>query len=118
MWYFHAIAKHPEAQVRIRKEIALVRARAAGEEFSAADLDSMVYTLATLKVVSFFCAPVIAHESLGIDEARSHHLAKQQDSESGRHTSIGIPDQNQVRRTNYVNSHQEGDVNRYFSNRV
>ncbi|KAH8995443.1 cytochrome P450 [Lactarius akahatsu] len=48
-WYFHALAKHPEAQVRIREEIALVRARAAGEEFTIADLDSMTYTLATLK---------------------------------------------------------------------
>jgi cytochrome P450 len=48
-WYFHAIAKHPEAQARIREEIALVRAKATGEEFSVADLSSMVYTLATLK---------------------------------------------------------------------
>ncbi|KAI9446036.1 cytochrome P450 [Lactarius indigo] len=48
-WYFYAIAKHPEAQVRIREEIALIRARAAGEEFTVADLDSMAYTLATLK---------------------------------------------------------------------
>ena len=53
VWYFHAIAKHPEAQVRIREEIALVRARSAGE-FTVADLDSMVYTLATLKVVFFY----------------------------------------------------------------
>ncbi|KAF8260788.1 cytochrome P450 [Lactarius quietus] len=48
-WYFHAIAKHPEAQARIREEIALVRSRATGEEFTVADLDSMAYTLATLK---------------------------------------------------------------------
>ncbi|KAH9023972.1 cytochrome P450 [Lactarius pseudohatsudake] len=48
-WYFYAIAKHPEAQVRIREEIALVRARAAGDQFTIADLDSMAYTLATLK---------------------------------------------------------------------
>ncbi|KAH9173542.1 cytochrome P450 [Lactarius sanguifluus] len=48
-WYFYAIAKHPEAQVRIREEIALVRARTAGDEFTIADLDSMAYTLATLK---------------------------------------------------------------------
>ena len=54
VWYFHAIAKHPGAQARIREEIALVRARVAGEDFTVADLDSMVYTLATLKVVSFF----------------------------------------------------------------
>ncbi|KAF8259596.1 cytochrome P450 [Lactarius quietus] len=48
-WYFYAIAKHPEAQARIREEIAHVRARATGEEFTIADLNSMVYTLATLK---------------------------------------------------------------------
>ena len=54
VWYFYAIAEHPEAQARIREEIALVRARADGEELTVADLDSMVYTLATLKVVSDF----------------------------------------------------------------
>ena len=51
-WYFYAIAKHPEAQARIREEIALVRASATGEEFTIADLNSMIYTLATLKVES------------------------------------------------------------------
>jgi cytochrome P450 len=50
VWYLYAIAKHPEAQARIREEIALVRARATGEEFTVADLNSMIYTLATLKV--------------------------------------------------------------------
>jgi cytochrome P450 len=49
LWYFYAIAQHPEAQARIREEIALVRARATGEEFTVADLDGMVYTLATMK---------------------------------------------------------------------
>jgi cytochrome P450 len=45
--YFYAIAKHPEALSRIREEVALrlVRARAAGEGFTVADLDSIVYTL-------------------------------------------------------------------------
>ena len=61
VWYFYAIAKHPEAQVRIREEIALVRARATGEKFTVADLNSMTYTLATLKVKLdlqlFFCDP-------------------------------------------------------------
>jgi hypothetical protein len=60
----YAIAKHPEAQSRIREEIALVRARATGEEFSIADLNSMVYTLATLKVVFglAFCVPATYEE--------------------------------------------------------
>ena len=64
MWYFYEIAKYPEAQARIREEIALVRSRTTGEVFSAADLDSMVYTLATLKVMSEFTfrAPVVADE--------------------------------------------------------
>jgi len=48
-WYFYSMAKHPEAQARIREEIALVRAGMTGEEFTVADLNSMTYTLATLK---------------------------------------------------------------------
>ena len=64
MWYFYEIAKYPEAQTRIREEIALARSRTTGEVFSAADLDGMVYTLATLKVMSGFTfrAPVVADE--------------------------------------------------------
>jgi cytochrome P450 len=62
VWYFYEIAKHPEAQARIREEIALVRARAAGEEFAIADLDSMVYTLATL-MESMRLHPIIWHIS-------------------------------------------------------
>ena len=54
MWYFYAIAEHPEAQARIREEIALARSRIDGEEFTVSDLDRMVYTVATLKVVSDF----------------------------------------------------------------
>ena len=53
-WYFYAIAKHPEVQTCIREEIAPVRVRATGEEFGIPDLNSMVYTLATLKVVFGF----------------------------------------------------------------
>ena len=57
VWYFYAIEKHPEAQARIREEIALVRARVDPEEFTVTDLDSMECTLATLKVVSdLMCA--------------------------------------------------------------
>jgi hypothetical protein len=82
------MAKHPEAQARIREEIALVRAKATGpgEEFTIADLNSMVYTLATLKVefvlVCFlFLLPL--RRSAGIYEARSHQLDQRQDSDSG-----------------------------------
>ena len=71
-WYFYAIAKHPEAQARIREEIALVRARATGDEFTVADLNSMVYTLATLKVkfsLNFFWSLSSLRRSVGVDEA-------------------------------------------------
>jgi len=48
-WFFYEAAKHPETQERIREEIAAVRARSTEAEYSAADLDSMVYTQAALK---------------------------------------------------------------------
>jgi hypothetical protein len=49
-WFFFEVAKHPESQQRIREEIAAVRARSTSDEYSAADLDSMTYTQAALKV--------------------------------------------------------------------
>ena len=99
VWYFHAIAKHPEAQARIREEIALVRARATGEEFSIADLNSMAYTLATLKVgfyLALFVSLLPPRRTAGVYEARSYHLDTQQDSNSGRRTSVGFPNHDQV----------------------
>ncbi|KAH9996133.1 cytochrome P450 [Russula compacta] len=48
-WFFFEMAKHPESQERIRQEIAAVRARSNDEEYTTADLDSMVYTQAALK---------------------------------------------------------------------
>ena len=50
-WFFFEVAKHPESQERIREEIAAVRARSTSEEYTAADLDSMTYTQAALKVI-------------------------------------------------------------------
>ncbi|KAH9989045.1 cytochrome P450 [Russula compacta] len=47
VWFFFEVAKHPAAQERIRKEIAAGGARSEG--YTAADLDSMVYTQAALK---------------------------------------------------------------------
>ena len=119
-WYFHTIAKHPEAQTRIREEIALVRARATGEDFTIADLNSMVYTLATLKAgsVKFVFCPIYLRRSAGIYEVGSHQLDKRQDSVSGRYTSVGFPDHNQVGQTNHINSDQEGDADRYFYSRL
>ena len=65
VWYFYAIAEHPEAQARIREEIALARARVDGEEFTVSDLDRMVYTVATLKVVSdFFVRPLVVADGV------------------------------------------------------
>jgi cytochrome P450 len=50
-WFFYEVATRPEAQERIRQEIAAVRARS-NEEFTTADLDSMAYTQAALKVIA------------------------------------------------------------------
>ncbi len=35
-WFFYELAKHPESQVRIREEIAAVRAKSASEDYTAA----------------------------------------------------------------------------------
>jgi hypothetical protein len=52
VWFFYEVATRPEAQERIRQEIAVVRARSDEEEYTTADLDSMVYTQAALKVMA------------------------------------------------------------------
>lgn len=49
-WYFYEIARNPESQQHVRAEISAIRAKKGGEILSATDLDSMTYTLATLKV--------------------------------------------------------------------
>jgi cytochrome P450 len=49
-WCFYEIARNPRCQERVRAEIATMRAKKGGEMLSATDLDSMTYTLATLKV--------------------------------------------------------------------
>jgi len=48
-WYLYEIARNPGSQARVRAEIAATRAKKGGEILSATDLDSMTYTLATLK---------------------------------------------------------------------
>jgi cytochrome P450 len=50
-WYLYEIARNPESQERVRAEIAVIRAKKGGDILSATDLDSMAYTLATLKEV-------------------------------------------------------------------
>ena len=50
-WFFYEVSTHPEAQERIREEIAAVRTRSTEEEYTVAELDGMVYTLAALKVI-------------------------------------------------------------------
>jgi cytochrome P450 len=52
-WYLWELAKHPESQGRVRAEIVATRARRGGKELSIADLDSMTFTQATLKVCYF-----------------------------------------------------------------
>ncbi|KAH8998317.1 cytochrome P450 [Lactarius hatsudake] len=49
VWYLYEIARNPGCQERVRMEIAATRAKKSGEELSATDLESMTYTLATLK---------------------------------------------------------------------
>lgn len=51
-WYLWELAKHPESQERVRAEISATRAKNGGQELSIADLDSMTFTQATLKVYS------------------------------------------------------------------
>lgn len=53
-WLLWEIARHPESQERIRKEVSAAYRRANGAELSVADLDSMTYTQAALKVLFFF----------------------------------------------------------------
>ncbi|KAH9066220.1 cytochrome P450 [Lactarius vividus] len=48
-WYLYEIARNPECQERVRAEIAVIRAKKGGEGLSTTDLESMAYTLATLK---------------------------------------------------------------------
>lgn len=50
-WFLWEVAKHPDSQDRIRAEIAALRARREGGQLSCTDLDSMAYTLASLKVL-------------------------------------------------------------------
>jgi hypothetical protein len=81
----------------------------------------MVFTLATLKVkFGSVCRLSLLplRQSAGIYEARSHQLDSRQDSDSGRYTSVGFPNHNQVRQTNHINSYQEGDADRYFFSRL
>jgi cytochrome P450 len=49
-WCLYEIARNSKCQERVRAEIAAMRAKNGGEILSATDLDSMTYTLATLKV--------------------------------------------------------------------
>ena len=52
-WMLYELSKHPEYQVRIRKEIRAARALATergNAAFTLEDLDGMQYTLAAIKV--------------------------------------------------------------------
>ena len=52
-WMLYELSKHPEYQVRIRKEIRAARALAierGNAAFTLEDLDDMQYTLAAIKV--------------------------------------------------------------------
>lgn len=82
-WFFYEIATRPEAQERIRQEIAAVRARS-DDEFTAADLDSMAYTQAALKVHSSFFQGLLLtrrFRNVGGDAAPPHLLAAREGSD-------------------------------------
>jgi len=52
-WLLYELARHPEYQTKIRAEIRAARAAASERgdiELAIADLDSMQYTLAAMKV--------------------------------------------------------------------
>ena len=53
VWFLLEIARHPESQERVREEVGAMfrRIDASGAELSTADLDSMTYTQAALKVI-------------------------------------------------------------------
>ncbi|KAN0129605.1 cytochrome P450 [Lactarius tabidus] len=48
-WCLYGIARDPKCQERVRSEIAAMRMKKGGQILSATDLDTMTYTLATLK---------------------------------------------------------------------
>jgi cytochrome P450 len=53
-WFFWEIARHPGSQERIREEISAAYQRANGAELSVADMESMTFTQAALKVTLKF----------------------------------------------------------------
>src|SRR6266851_8115219 len=51
-WFFYKLVKHPKLQVHIREEIAAVHTKSTSKNYTVADLNSMTYTQAALKVMT------------------------------------------------------------------
>ena len=64
------MARHPESQECIREELAARYMQSNNGELTVADLDSMTYTQAALKV-PFFFAPFSFQQSQGVGWLRN-----------------------------------------------
>ena len=124
-WFLWEIAKHPESQERIRMEVAAFRKQKGEEPPTAADLDSMTYTQAALKVLPRrtiqnppFSSDDWPFSCLGVDEAAPHRLDSSQGSRTRRCDPFGVPYYYEFGRTNFVHSDQERHSHRHIHRRV
>ena len=113
-WCFYEIARNPKCQERVRAEIAAIRAKKHGEVLSATDLDSMTYTLATLKVYwCYYRRVLIAKVSLcttGVAEVTPRGSYDAQGGYSGRRDTFRLSNSHEIWRTSLFNSSQERDA--------
>ena len=121
-WYLYELARNPESQERVRAEIATIRAKKGGEGLSATDIESMAYTLATLKVYRCYDRRVlIAKVSLcntGGSEITPNSSYGDQGSYSGRRDTFILSNSHEIRRTSLFDSRQERDGSRRCSWRL
>ncbi|KIJ49187.1 hypothetical protein M422DRAFT_161547, partial [Sphaerobolus stellatus SS14] len=62
VWLLYELARHPEAQNRLRKEIKTFRAEMGGRELASTDFDLLPYTTAVIKETLRFY-PIITHNT-------------------------------------------------------
>jgi hypothetical protein len=98
-WFLWEVAKHPESQERIRKEIADFRRRRGENPFSAVDLDNMTYTQAALKVMLCRFIELASSDPScsGVNEAAPHRLDTPKSCGRRRRNPFGLPYHNKVR---------------------
>jgi Cytochrome P450 len=84
-WFFWEMARHPESQECIREELAARYMQSNNGELTVADLDSMTYTQAALKVPLYFLCFLFNNlkvfVGLGIYAFAPHHLEPWQSGE-------------------------------------